>query len=170
MSRADTSDPEIKAAIDELKAGGTNWYAPIARSGVTLVDCPLCRLLLGYVPKSDSKLRVADKGTGGFKELNNEFNDGKVLFALCTFESNNIKKYVYVAWCGEGVIGMKKGLFNNHSQDVAALLKVCPLIDASTPPMFDTTCLLLASYVAQAPVTVRLFLCCVTSFAATTPA
>jgi hypothetical protein len=36
------------------------------------------------------------------------FNDGRVQFALWATEVNNTRKLVYIAWCGEGVTGMKK--------------------------------------------------------------
>jgi hypothetical protein len=29
-----------------------------------------------------------------------------------------------VSWCGEGVTGLKKGLFNNHANDVSKFFKV----------------------------------------------
>lgn len=105
MSRADTSDSEIAKSVDDLKKGAINWT------------------LLGYVPKSDTKIKVVETGTGDLAELADNFNDGKVLFAFISFEINKTKKFVYISWCGEGVTGMKKGLFNNHSQDVAGLFK-----------------------------------------------
>jgi len=107
MARADVSDSAIKDALTEIKnnSSATNW------------------ILLGYVPKSDSKLTLVGKGDGGFSECIENFNDGKVLFALVSWTVNNIKKFVYISWCGEGVVGMKKGLFNNHANDVSALFK-----------------------------------------------
>mmetsp|Transcript_26170 Transcript_26170/g.36847 ORF Transcript_26170/g.36847 Transcript_26170/m.36847 type:complete len:438 (-) Transcript_26170:162-1475(-) len=107
MARADVSDAAIKDALTEIKnnSSSTNW------------------ILLGYAPKSDTKLVVVGKGDGGFNECIENFNDGKVLFALVSWTVNNIKKFVYISWCGEGVVGMKKGLFNNHANDVSALFK-----------------------------------------------
>jgi len=80
--------------------------------------------MLDYVPKSDAKLRVGDKGTGGVEEMCEWLNDGKILFFLIWFEINKVRKFCYISWCGEGVTGMKKGLFNNHANDVALLFKV----------------------------------------------
>lgn len=107
MSRVDISDPEIQKTIDELKKpnASINW------------------LLLGYVPKSDTKLKVVETGNGGLAEMSENLNDGKVLFSLVVFDINKTKKFAYISWCGEGVTGMKKGLFNNHSQDVSFLFK-----------------------------------------------
>jgi len=106
MSRADYSDPEIKSSLDELKKSpSTNW------------------VLVGYVPKSDSKLKLVGKGSGGLAELADQLSDGKVLFALVAFTISNNKKFAYIAWCGEGVTGMKKGLFNNHANDIALCFK-----------------------------------------------
>jgi len=102
MSRADFSDPEIQKAVDDVKNPGspTNW------------------ILVGYVPKSDVKLKLAESGSGGLAECSDSLSDGKVLFAFISMEVNGIKKFVYISWCGEGVTGMKKGLFSNHSTDV----------------------------------------------------
>jgi len=107
MSRADYSDPEIQQALNDTKSGanGTNW------------------ILLGYVPKSDNKLKLVATGNDGLKGMSDQWNDGKVLFALVTFLVNNTRKFAYISWCGEGVVGMKKGLFNNHANDVANLFK-----------------------------------------------
>jgi len=107
MSRIDASDPAIASALTDVKNAnsGTNW------------------VLLGYVPKSDNKLKVVETGSGGLSELSDHWNDGKVLFALVGFEINKTRKFAYISWCGEGVIGMKKGLFNNHANDVALLFK-----------------------------------------------
>jgi len=106
MSKADYSDPDIRKSVDEvMKTPSTNW------------------VLVGYVPKSDSKLKVVGKGSGGLPEAAEQLSDGKVLFALVAFAINKNKKFAYIAWCGEGVTGMKKGLFNNHASDVAICFK-----------------------------------------------
>eukprot|EP01118_Nematostelium_gracile_P011217 TRINITY_DN3950_c0_g1_i1.p1 TRINITY_DN3950_c0_g1~~TRINITY_DN3950_c0_g1_i1.p1 ORF type:complete len:460 (-),score=158.47 TRINITY_DN3950_c0_g1_i1:52-1431(-) len=106
-ARIDASDPAIQQAIDDIKNpnSSTRW------------------ILLDYVPKSDTKLKVADTGTGGLEEMCEWLNDGKVMFFLIWFEINKVKKYAYISWCGEGVTGMKKGVFNNHANDVANVFK-----------------------------------------------
>jgi len=107
MSRADYSDSEIQQALADIKKSGssTNW------------------IMLGYVPKSDTKLKLVGSGSGGLTEVSDQLNDGKILFSLLSFNINNTTKFAYVSWCGEGVTGMKKGLFNNHANDVAILFK-----------------------------------------------
>lgn len=124
MSRVDLSDPAINQAFNDIKnpSSPTNWY--VFFFIIILKKILYIRILLGYVPKSDIKLKVAGQGTGGFNELKDQFNDGKVLFALVSFDINKTKKFVYISWCGEGVIGMKKGLFNNHANDVAHFFRV----------------------------------------------
>jgi len=95
MSRADSSDPAIAAAIAEMKAPGTStdW------------------MLLGYVPKSDTKLRLLEKGSGGLSAMADNLNDGNIYYAFVAFNVNNTQKFVYISWCGEGVTGMKKRSF-----------------------------------------------------------
>lgn len=72
-------------------------------------------MLLGYVPKSNNKLRVVGKGSGGLAEVRDQLNEGKVQYAFLKQVVNGMKKFVYIAWCGEGVTGMLKGSFNNHA-------------------------------------------------------
>jgi len=50
-------------------------------------------------------------------------NDGKILYFLIWFDVNGVRKFAYIPWCGEGVTGMRKGLFNNHANDVSFLFK-----------------------------------------------
>lgn len=50
-------------------------------------------------------------------------NDGKILFIYVAQDLSGVRKFVLVNWCGEGVTGMKKGLFSNHTQDAARLFK-----------------------------------------------
>jgi len=60
---ADLTDGDISSAVDEVKSKApTNW------------------VLLGYVPKSSTKIRVVDKGTGGIKEAKDQLNEGKVQY------------------------------------------------------------------------------------------
>lgn len=64
-------------------------------------------------------------------------NDGKVMFALLSIPLGVSNKLLYVAWCGEGVTGMKKGLFNNQAQDVGFLFKVK---SGRTYPLKSSSC------------------------------
>jgi hypothetical protein len=103
--RADLSDGEIKQSLDNVKSGKLNWF------------------LLGHVPKSDVKFKVAASGNGGIEELKAELNDGKVQFGFIAVDLSGVRKFLYISWCGEGVSGMKKGYFNGQSQDLAAFFK-----------------------------------------------
>jgi hypothetical protein len=94
--------------------------------------------LLSHVPKSDTKLKLAETGTGGLEEIANSFNDGKVMFGLVSVPLGVSKKFVYIAWCGEGVTGMKKGLFNNQAQDVGFLFKVSSFFFLSIEMALDS--------------------------------
>lgn len=47
-----------------------------------------------------------------------ELSDGKVLYGLCRFKVNEVYRFVYLSWCGEGVQGMLRGLVNNHAHDM----------------------------------------------------
>jgi len=106
-TRIDASDPAIQEAINDIKTpgGSTRW------------------ILVGYVPKSENKLRFEEKGTGGLDEMSEWLNDGKILYFLIWFDVNGVRKFAYIPWCGEGVTGMRKGLFNNHANDVSFLFK-----------------------------------------------
>jgi len=98
---ADLTDGDIKEGVDEVKGNSpTNW------------------VLLGYVPKSTNKLRVVGKGSGGISEAKELLSEGKVQYVFLKQTLNGMRKYIYIAWCGEGVTGMLKGSFNNHAQSV----------------------------------------------------
>jgi len=44
-----------------------------------------------------------------------EISDGKVCFGFCRFTVNEVFRYVYLSWIGEGVQGMQAGAYNTHS-------------------------------------------------------
>eukprot|EP01111_Echinosteliopsis_oligospora_P002271 TRINITY_DN1331_c0_g1_i2.p1 TRINITY_DN1331_c0_g1~~TRINITY_DN1331_c0_g1_i2.p1 ORF type:complete len:444 (+),score=171.90 TRINITY_DN1331_c0_g1_i2:69-1400(+) len=73
--------------------------------------------LFGYKPKTN-ELKVDGTGDGDLSEFVEELNDGKVLFGFVGFTINQTHKYLYVPWCGEGVDGMRKGLFGQHAQEM----------------------------------------------------
>jgi hypothetical protein len=52
-----------------------------------------------------------------------ELNEGKVQFGFCRFRVVEVYRYVYLAWMGEGVQGLLKGNFNNHSHDMQYVFK-----------------------------------------------
>jgi hypothetical protein len=68
-------------------------------------------------------VKVASTGSNGWKEMIQDLSDGKVFFGLCAFEVNKVKKLVYLAWCGEGGVGMKKGTFATQAKDAEILFK-----------------------------------------------
>lgn len=106
MNRLDCSSAEVKAALEEVSSPtGANEWA-----------------VFGYVPKSGNIIKVDEKGSG-FDDMTEEFSEGKVQFAYYRVMVKGAAKFVYVAWCGEGVTGMAKGGFANHSNDFAAHLK-----------------------------------------------
>jgi len=102
---ADTSDPAVAAAIADVKnpSTPTNW------------------VLLTY-EKQTTKIKVAAHGEGGLEEFKEELNDGKIFFGFIRFNIGGVWKFVYISWCGEGVIGMQKGRFNNHCKDLERFL------------------------------------------------
>jgi hypothetical protein len=83
------------------------------------------RVIFGYVPKSE-KIKVEETGTGGLTEMLDSMSDGKVHYCFMRFKVNAVYKFVYIAWCGEGVAGLRKGSFASHSVDMGKLLHVRP--------------------------------------------
>ncbi|XP_028391539.1 drebrin-like protein A [Dendronephthya gigantea] len=80
--------------------------------------------LFGY-EKNTNTLKVADTGDGGFEELSDEWNSGKMLYAgLKVIDPNtNLPKYVLINWVGEGVPSSRKGTCANHVRDVERFFK-----------------------------------------------
>jgi hypothetical protein len=67
---------------------------------------------------------VEETGTGGLTEMLDSMSDGKVHYCFMRFKVNSVYKFVYIAWCGEGVAGLRKGSFASHSVDMGKLLHV----------------------------------------------
>ncbi|KAG0246941.1 hypothetical protein BGX31_005429 [Mortierella sp. GBA43] len=80
--------------------------------------------LFGY-DKGTNDLKVLGQGNGGLEELQDEFVDGKIQYAFTRIVDpySQLNKFVFIAWCGDGVPESKKGLFNTHLADVANFLK-----------------------------------------------
>jgi hypothetical protein len=112
MSRLDISDGSVLEKIQEIvdPNSPSNWVQ------------------FTYVPQT-SKLKVGDSGEGGMDEIKEDLNDGKVFFYYIRYLISGLNKYCYIAWCGEGVTGMVKGNFNNHTVDFANYLREsgCPM-------------------------------------------
>jgi hypothetical protein len=93
----------------------------------TLAQCAgltLNRCALTYEAGSATKLKLSDKGTDGFEEMQEELNDGKVQFIYIRFDVGGLKKFCYIGFCGAAVSGMQRGNFNNHYNDFSHYLKV----------------------------------------------
>jgi len=75
------------------------------------------------VPKTE-KIKVEATGTGGLDEVIDHLSDGKVHYCFIRFKINEVYKFVYIAWCGEGVAGLRKGSFTNHAIDMGKFLDV----------------------------------------------
>ena len=78
--------------------------------------------------KSNNRLKLVESGSGGWEEMTEDLSDGKIFYGFCRFEIKNIYRYVYLAWCGEGVQGLQKGQFNNHSHDMQRFFNVCLVV------------------------------------------
>jgi Cofilin/tropomyosin-type actin-binding protein len=61
---------------------------------------------------------VHEEGDDGVYGMKESLNDGKVLFGYLAVAMGSTLKLVYISYCGEGVTGMKKGLFNQQVQFV----------------------------------------------------
>lgn len=67
-------------------------------------------------------MRVQAKGDDGLAGFNEELNDGKIQFGYLRFPVQQVNKFLYVSYCGGGVEGMRKGLFNNHAKEMENFL------------------------------------------------
>ncbi|KAL6063066.1 Actin binding protein [Balamuthia mandrillaris] len=101
----DVSDPSLLDAFEDVRndATPTNW------------------VIYTYKPRSDS-IKVQSTGTGDLKEMLEELGEGKVQYCFIRFNLNGTFKFVYIAWCGEGVSGMRRGSFANHAVDMSKFL------------------------------------------------
>jgi len=101
----DVSDPALLQYFDNVRSESN----------------PLNWVLYGYVPKTD-KIRVDASGNGGLSEMTEEMSDGKVHYGFIRYNLNGTFKFVYIAWCGEGVTGIRKGSFTPHAVDMGKFL------------------------------------------------
>lgn len=74
-------------------------------------------MIFGYDGKSN-RLKVEEKGEGGLEAFKEDLNDGRSQWGYLRFAVNQTLKYLFVSWCGGGVDGMRKGLFNNHTKEL----------------------------------------------------
>jgi hypothetical protein len=73
--------------------------------------------MFGYAGRTN-ELKVEDKGSGGLEDFIDNLNEGRIEFGFLRFGINTTFKFLFVSWCGGGVDGMRKGLFNNHTKDM----------------------------------------------------
>jgi hypothetical protein len=62
-------------------------------------------------------LRLQSSSAGDLEALTDDLGEGKVQYAFIRFKVSEGYKFVYIAWCGEGVSGMPRGNFANHATD-----------------------------------------------------
>ncbi|KAK6531950.1 hypothetical protein TWF694_003114 [Orbilia ellipsospora] len=76
-------------------------------------------------PQKDSILKVQSTGEGDLEELFEDFNDGRVQFALARVKDPNTQlgKNVFFAWCGDGVPERVKGNYGGYKSAVAKLFE-----------------------------------------------
>lgn len=53
-----------------------------------------------------------------------EISDGKIFYGFCRFTVNEVFRYVYLSWIGEGVQGMQAGAYNTHSNIMQRVFEV----------------------------------------------
>ncbi|KAI9613557.1 hypothetical protein H4Q26_010164 [Puccinia striiformis f. sp. tritici PST-130] len=80
------------------------------------------RSIMAQVRISDPGIRPRD---GGLAELQDSWNDGRIQFAFVRVKEagSGLTKFVLIAWCGDGVLESRKGLFHSHASTVAQFLK-----------------------------------------------
>jgi hypothetical protein len=107
MSRLDLGDHDVHNTLRAIVSDddATNWA------------------VFEHVPRSNNRLKLSEKGEDGFDELLDEINEGKVQFYYVRFEVGGLPKYVYIPYCGEGVTGMLRGNFHNHTIDLSNYIK-----------------------------------------------
>jgi len=106
---ADVSDSELGETYQAIRTDSnpTNWA------------------VLGY--EGNSKIVLQGKGSGGLPELAEQLQEDQAQYAYLRVTSGDEEskrtKFVLISWCGEGVVGMKKGVFGNQAQEAALLFK-----------------------------------------------
>ncbi|KAJ3410880.1 hypothetical protein HDV05_003135 [Chytridiales sp. JEL 0842] len=77
--------------------------------------------LFGY-DRGTNDLKVLGTGDGGLEELQEEWEDSKILYAFCRVIEpiSKLPKFVFISWCGEGVPVAKKGYIQGFHVHVNA--------------------------------------------------
>ncbi|GEM07516.1 hypothetical protein Rt10032_c03g1533 [Rhodotorula toruloides] len=111
MAGVSFSAPNLLQPYKEVLSGGQNdWalYTLVSNQG-------------GF----STELKFTSSGSGGLEEIEDEFNDGKVMYGFVRVKDANssLPKFVLICWLGEGVPDSRKGLFPTHSAAVAKQLQ-----------------------------------------------
>ncbi|KAF3933897.1 Vinexin [Dactylella cylindrospora] len=128
MSALDLS--QEGAAINRSVKSVSTASIPANKSGtyahwvLLYVQAPL-RNAFSQGPPKPSVLKVQSTGEGELEELFEDFNDGRVQFALAKVKDPNTKlgKNVFFAWCGEGVPEHVKGNYGSYLSGVNKLFE-----------------------------------------------
>ncbi|KAJ6258676.1 Intersectin-1 [Drechslerella dactyloides] len=128
MSALDLSQegPAINRSVKSITtASAPSGKSPTHAHWVLLyVQAPL-RNAFSQGPPKPSVLKVQSTGEGEIEELIEEFNDGRVQFALAKVKDPNTQlgKNIFFAWCGEGVPEHVKGSYGSYQSAVAKLFE-----------------------------------------------
>ncbi|KAF3923097.1 Vinexin [Dactylellina cionopaga] len=128
MSALDSSQegPAISRSVKSITTGSvpSNKSATFANWVLLYVQAPL-RNAFSQGPAKPSVLKVQSTGEGELEELFEDFNDGRVQFALAKVKDPNTQlgKNVFFAWCGDGVPEHVKGNYGGYKSTVAKLFE-----------------------------------------------
>ncbi|KAK6523477.1 hypothetical protein TWF281_001459 [Arthrobotrys megalospora] len=128
MSALDLSQegPAINRSVKSITTSSVpSGGSPTHANWVLLyVQAPLQNAFSQGPPKP-SVLKVQGTGDGELEELFEDFNDGRVQFALAKVRDPNTKlgKNIFFAWCGDGVPERVKGNYGGYKSAVAKLFE-----------------------------------------------
>eukprot|EP00178_Gracilaria_changii_P004051 TRINITY_DN16228_c0_g2_i1.p2 TRINITY_DN16228_c0_g2~~TRINITY_DN16228_c0_g2_i1.p2 ORF type:complete len:150 (+),score=33.58 TRINITY_DN16228_c0_g2_i1:14-463(+) len=111
MSGADCSDPAIIEAYNDV------------RNDANDVDY----VVLNYEDPKSNKIVVGATGAGDVEAMAANFKDDEVQYGYVRVtlgdEQSKRAKFVFVAWVGENVGGLRKGRVSVHKADIKAIFK-----------------------------------------------
>ncbi|KAF3904686.1 Intersectin-1 [Orbilia brochopaga] len=128
MSSLDLSQegPAINRSVKSVTTGSVpSGKSPTHAHWVLLyVQAPL-RNAFSQGPPKPSVLKVQATGEGELEELIEEFNDGRVQYALAKVKDPNTQlgKNIFFSWCGEGVPEHVKGSTGSYQSAVQKLFE-----------------------------------------------
>ncbi|CAD5123369.1 DgyrCDS11726 [Dimorphilus gyrociliatus] len=81
-------------------------------------------VIYGYEGKT-SILKVDASGSGGFEEMAEDLNSGRIQYVYIRVQDPNsdLPKFVFINWQGEGAPDALKGSCANHVRDISAVLR-----------------------------------------------